>query len=737
MTTRPRLVVVQVLIVALFGTLLVRLWYLQLASGDTYREQAADNAVEDVIVQPQRGLIVDAMGRPLAASRASWVVSVDRTALAKLDRADQAAVLHRVADTLGVPYSEVFGRSRLCGEAGAPRPPGCWNGSPYQPVPVAEDVPQEVAIAIQERGEDYPAILAQQQSVRAYPEPFGVNAAHLLGYLTPITADEYERAETEQDATLNAGSLVGRSGLERAYDRYLRGIPGSKGVEVDAHGRTIGAGDVDRPEPGDTLVTSIDARVQAIVEHELVRAIQIARRTRDEVTKRNYEATSGAVVVLDPSNGQVVASASYPTYDPGVWVGGISQDKLSMLYDEEAGEPLLSRPTQAQLAPGSTWKPFMAAGALSHGYDRDDRLNCSSDLLVGDRVFKNYESASYGPITFEQALQLSCDTFFYRIGYDKWLDAGGDSGDVQARDVLVGNAKNFGFGRPTGIDLPGEASGRIADRRWKRAYWEDNKAYYCKLGKKSGSDYAHVFAREFCVDGWRYRAGDAVNFSIGQGDTIVTPMQLAVAYGALANGGTLWEPIVGKAVVSPSGELVRRIEPRRAGRVPVSGADLRYIDQALLGTAKVGTMAWKMGGFPLDEVRIRAKTGTAEVYGRQTTSWLATYDRNYVVVMMVEQGGTGSGTSGDAVRHIWEALYGVRGATVDRTRAAIPGAEPPRDLPRFEADGDIRPPESVTARPGVGDAEIARLPHDQVGQRVGSARRGGEDAQSRREGGVP
>jgi penicillin-binding protein 2 len=695
----PRLVVVQVLILALFGTLLVRLWYIQLASGDTYREQAADNAVEDVIVQPQRGLIVDAMGRPLVANRSSWVVSVDRTELGERSAPDQSRVLHRLAAALGMPYATVFGRSRLCGEPGAPKPPLCWNGSPYQPVPVAEDVPQDIAIAIQERSEDYPAVIASEQSVRTYPQPFGVNAAHLLGYLTPITADEYDRALADQDPSLNAGSLVGRAGLERSYDRYLRGMPGARGVEVDSLGRTIGSGPVEAPRPGDTLVTTIDARVQAVAERELARAIRVARNTLDEVTGRNYEATSGAVVVLDPQNGQVVASASYPTYDPSVWVGGISDAQLSRLYDKRAGEPLLSRPTQAQLAPGSTWKPIMAAGALEHGYDRSDLLNCSSSLLVGDRVFQNYESASYGPITFEQALQLSCDTFFYRIGYDKWLDAGGDSGDVDARDPLVRNAKSFGFGRPTGIDLPGEASGRIADRRWKRAYWEDNKDYYCKLGKQRQYDYEHLFAREFCVDGWRYRAGDAVNFSIGQGDTIVTPMQLAVAYGALANGGTLWEPTLGKAVVSPSGELIRRIEPQRAGRVPVSKANLRYIDHALVGTPKVGTMAWKMVGFPLDKVHIRAKTGTAEVYGKQTTSWLATYDRNFVVVMMIEQGGTGSGTSGDAVRHIWEALYGVKGMSVDPGRAAIPGVEPPRDLPRFESDGHIRPPESA-GRPG-------------------------------------
>ena len=349
-TTRPRLVVVQVLILALFGTLLVRLWYLQMASGDTYREQAADNAVEDVIVQPQRGLIVDAMGRPLAASRSSWVVSVDRTKLGDLTESEQRQALHRLADTLGMRYADVFGRSRMCGEPGAPQPPQCWNGSPYQPVPVAEDVPQDVAIAIQERSEDYPAVQATQQSVRAYPQPFGVNAAHLLGYLTPITANEYDRALADDDATLNAGSLVGRAGLERSYDRYLRGVPGQRGVEVDSLGRTIGAGPVTPPRPGDTLVTSIDARVQAIAERQLANAIHVARRTTDPVTGRNYEATSGAVVVLDPKNGQVIATASYPTYDPSVWVGGISAGQLSRLYDKDTGEPLLSRPTQAQLA---------------------------------------------------------------------------------------------------------------------------------------------------------------------------------------------------------------------------------------------------------------------------------------------------------------------------------------------------------------------------------------------------
>jgi penicillin-binding protein 2 len=690
--SRVRLVVVNVLMLSLFATLFARLWYVQVASGERYRAAAEENSVRDIIQSPARGLIVDDMGRLLVANRTSWVVTVDRSVLARLRGRQASRVLHRVARITSQSYAHVVARTKLCGEPGAQAPPDCWNGSPYQPVPVAEDVPQRVALSIQEQVEDYPGVLAEARKVRAYPAPFGVNAAHLLGYLSPITAGELTEAEKTGNSSVSAVSLVGRAGLESEYDQYLRGTPGDRRVTVDSMGRVTGPLDFRPPHPGDTLVTSIDAKVQATVERELRQTIRTARRTVDPVTGRTYAADSGAVVVMDPANGRLVAMASYPTYDPSVWVGGISQDHLSRLYSERAGTPLLSRAVQGQFAPGSTFKPFTTAGALTSGYRTTDTLDCSSTLTVGDRVFKNYESAAYGPLTFAQALQLSCDTFFYRIGYGEWLAEGGDSGAVDSPDPLVENAKNFGFGRETGVDLPGEAAGRIADRRWKRAYWEANKDYYCRIGKGAGSDYLHVFAREFCVDGWRYRAGDAVNFAIGQGDTVLTPLQLAVAYSALANGGTLWKPRVGKAIVAADGHVVRRIKPARAGHVPVPQRYLSYIDDALKGTAKVGTMAWKFGGFPLDQVQVRSKTGTAEVYGKQTTSWVASYDKQYVVIMMVSQGGTGSGTSGDSVRRIWESLYGITGSDVNLADAAQPGARPPERLPRFARSGQIAPP---------------------------------------------
>ena len=692
---RLRLVVIQALVFSLFATLLARLYYLQVVGGEEYHAQAASQSVRDIVTQPQRGLIVDDMGRPLVANRTSWVVSIDRTMLGKMTGPQQDVLLQRVAGVVKVPARTIRQKLVTCGDPGSVSGT-CWNGSPYQPVPVARDVRQAVALRILEQPEDYPGILAEQQSIRAYPQPYGVNLAHVLGYLSPITEAELDRAREHGDQSVNGASVVGRAGVEKQYDRWLRGMPGYKSVAVDSMGRVLGDDSEVAGQPGDTLVTSIDAKVQSVVERELARTIATARKTFDTVTGRNYVADSGAAIVMEADTGRIVAMASQPTYDPGVWVGGITKKQLARLYSAAAGTPLLGRAVQGQFAPGSTWKPFMTAGALTHGYSPDTRLNCSSSFRVGNRDFKNYESGAYGYIGFDKALEVSCNTFFYRVGYGYWQRYGSDVDDVNAKDPLVDEAKDFGFGSETGVDLPGEASGRIADRKWKRAYYESMKDYYCGIADKpqdsKTSDFVYRFAREFCIEGFAYRAGDAVNFAIGQGDTIVTPLQLARAYGALANGGTLWEPRVGKAIVAADGTLIREIEPKKAGTVDLPDHVLSYIDTALKGVTRQGTMAWRMGGFPLDEVQIRSKTGSAEVYGKQSTSWVASYSDDYVVVMMVSQGGTGSGTSGPAVRKIWETLYGIEGETVDPQAAAIPGTVPPAGLPTFMKDGTILPP---------------------------------------------
>ncbi|GAB3769061.1 penicillin-binding protein 2 [Nocardioides ginsengisegetis] len=691
--SRLRLIVIQALVFSLFATLFARLYYLQVVTGDDYQAQAASQSVREIVQQPQRGLIVDDMGRPLVANRTSWVVSIDRTMLGKMTDSQRTRLVARVADAVDMAPGRVTKRLVTCGDPDAVIGL-CWNGSPYQPVPVATDVRQAVALRILEQPEDYPSVLAEQQSVRAYPRPYGVNLAHVLGYLSPITEEEYDKARADGDKSVNGASSVGRAGVEKEYDRWLRGMPGYKQVAVDSMGRVLGDDSEVMGQPGDTLVTSIDAKVQGVVEKQLADTIALARQTYDPVTHMNYKADSGAVVVMEARTGRIVAMASQPTYDPSVWVGGITKKQLARLYSEKAGTPLLARATQGQFAPGSTWKPLMTVGALDHGFSPDTKLNCSSNFQVGNRLFKNYESESYGYITFAQALQLSCDTFFYRVGFHFWQKYGSDPTDVDAYDPLVEQAKKFGFGKPTGVDLPGEASGRIADRHWKLAYWKAMKGYYCGMDEKGNapSAFLKLFAHEFCLEGSYYRAGDSVNYAIGQGDTIVTPLQLARAYASLSNGGTLFEPRVAKAIVSSDGTVLKRFPPAVMGHVKSSKAALSYVDTALQGTPKVGTLAWKFIDFPLDRVPIRGKTGSAEVYGKQSTSWVATYDKDYVVVMMVSQAGTGSGTSGPAVRKIWETLYGIDGMDVNPRNAAIPGTTPPAGLPTFMKDGSILPP---------------------------------------------
>ncbi|GAB2983616.1 penicillin-binding protein 2 [Nocardioides montaniterrae] len=694
-TSCLRLIVIQVLAVSLLGTLGARLFYLQVMTGDTYRGQATAQSMRDIVVQPQRGLIVDDQGRPLVANRLVWVVSLDNGVLERMEPGERKRLVRRVADVVGKRPLAIERKLVLCGTTGSVNGQ-CWNGSPFQPVPIAEDVAQDVALRIEEQPEDFPGVVVDQQSVRAYPSPYGINAAQVLGYLSPITSDELKRATGNDDTSVNGASVIGRSGLEREYDDWLRGQPGYQQVAVSSAGQVLGDVGNLRAQPGDTLVTSIDARVQGVVEKQLHEAIMTARATVDPVTGRRFAADSGAAVVMDARTGRIVAMASQPTYDPEVWTGGITQKQLDRLYSKKAGTPLLSRAYQGEFAPGSTWKPIMTTGALTHGYSTKTVLPCSSAVRIGNRLFHNHESAAYGSITFAKAIEVSCNTFFFQVGMHYWEKYGSDAFDVNAKDPLVEEAEKFGFGKPTGVDLPGESSGRIADRKWRLAYWKQMKPYYCGIAHKpqdaKTSNFLYTFAKEFCIEGEAYREYDAANFAIGQGDTVVTPLQLARAYAALSNGGTLFEPTIGRAIVSPSGRVLRRITPRIQAKVPMPGYVHRYLGEATAGVMSEGTMAWKMGGFPLDKVPLHGKTGSAEVLGKQSTGWVASYDKNYVVVMMMTQGGTGSGSVGPAVRKVWETLYGIEAENVDPKKDAIPGGTPPDALPVFGQDGSILPP---------------------------------------------
>ncbi|MEU2260439.1 penicillin-binding protein 2 [Streptomyces sp. NPDC019645] len=680
-----RLIVIQVLVFSLFATLGGRLWYLQIRNGDEYTNEAKSNHVQQVVQPAVRGSILDARGVPLADNETRLVVSASRTDLMKM-KDDGKGVLTRLAGVLGMKPKDVMDKVRLC-DAKTPQP--CWNGSPYQPIPVTDEATTQQALQIRERAEDFPGITAEPMAVRRYVAPGKANTAQVLGYLSPVTDEEIEKAK-DTDSPFLRSDQVGRSGLERTYDKDLRGKAGVTRYEVDNLGRVIGLAQADKAEPGANVVTSIDARVQAVAEWELDNAMKEARKVFDDNTGTNYKADSGAVVVMEAKTGRVVAMASLPTYDPNAWVGGISAKDYARLTGKKSNFPLLNRAIQGQAAPGSIFKVIPTTAAVNAGYDFNGRYPCPSSYSIGNQVFKNFESQGHGSITLGQALEVSCDTVYYALSHQQWKKDGGLKPKKTPADWFYKTAHQFGLGAETGIDLPNEVTGRVPDRRWKQKFWEANKDYWCKVGKKGG-DYIQQLSYENCLEGNLMRAGDSVNYSIGQGDTLVTPIQMATIYAAISNGGTMWNPTVGKAVVSADGKSVREIKPKSHGKLPMDTKTRKLMNEALAGVATRGTAAWRFGGWPQDKIPMHAKTGTAEVHGKQTTSWFATYTKDYSIVMTISQGGTGSGASGPAVRNIYNALYGLdMEGNQDLKKALLP--QPQKTLPKIQPDGSIDAP---------------------------------------------
>ena len=681
-----RLVVIQILVLSLLGTLGGRLWYLQIREGAQYQKEASGNHVQQVVQPAVRGEILDARGVPLADNETRLVVSASRTDLLK-QRDDGKAVLTKLAGVLGMNPEDVMQKVRLC-DAKTPQP--CWNGSPYQPIPITDKATPRQALQIRERSEDFPGITAEPEAVRRYPSPGKSNTAQVLGYLSPVTDDEIQKAKDTSSPYLRS-DMVGRSGLEREYDKELRGKAGVTRYEVDNLGRVIGKAKSDAAEPGSNVVTSIDSRVQRVAEYELDKAMKAARTQFDSITGENYKADSGAVVVMEAKTGRIVAMASAPTYDPNAWVGGISAKDYKALTGKNSDYPLLNRAIQGQAAPGSTFKVVSTAAAVQAGYAWNGGYPCTSDYRVGNQIFKNFEGENFGDISLGRALEVSCDTVFYGIADKEWKRDGGiNPKKGQPKDYFFKTAHQFGLGKPTGVDLPNEVGGRVPDRQWKLDYWKANKDSWCKTGKKDGS-YVEKIAYENCLEGNKMREGDEINYSIGQGDTLVTPIQEAMIYGAVANGGTEYVPTIGKAIISPDGKTVQEIKPKVERKLPVTQATLKGMDDAFAGVITRGTAAWKFSGWPQDKIPLHGKTGTAEVYGKQTTSWMATYSKDYTVIMTIAQAGTGSGASGEAVRNIYSALYGVQGdGSIDTRKALLP--QPQQTLPKVRTDGTIVAP---------------------------------------------
>ncbi len=687
-----RLLVLAVLVVSLLGTLLARAFYLQVVSGESYRAAASQNS-ERIVAEPAvRGLILDQAGRPLVSNRTSIVVSIDRQVLAKAPDAG-AGVLRRLAKMLDMPVGKISQRLVPCGTEGAKPPPVCWNGSPYQPVPVASDVDTQTALSIMERRQEFPGVTASLTAIREYPAPDNVNAAHILGYIGPVTE---EQIAAQGDSTawdrLRRTDEVGRAGLEKQYDDVLRGKPSITTLSVDTAGRVTDRQETKAAQPVSYLVTSIDAKLKAEVERQLVNAVQRAQR-------QGYRGSSGAAVVIDVRTGRVLAMASYPTYDPSIWIGGVSQKQYKSLIDNRA---LSSNAFQGTFAPGSTYKVVSTAAAAASGFNLYGTYPCPSQVKIGPQTFRNFESSAYGRISLARALEVSCNTVFYGIADRMWQQAGGPDAGPDAADPIASAAKAFGLGQRTGIDLPGEAAGTVSSRQFKVANWEARKDDWCRNAAQGypqlrktdprQADYFTALDKENCTDGYQWRAGDALNASIGQGDTTVTPLQMAMVYATIANGGKIFQPQVAKGVVAVDGTVLEEFPPILKGTVDVPKSAIKFLRRTLPGVTVDGSGETPFLGFPLGQIPVASKTGSAQVTGDKTsTSWFASYapaDKpKYAVVMMVTEGGTGSKTSGPSVRKIYEALFGVRGSTVDPSRSILVGGAPQTTLPSVRSDG--------------------------------------------------
>jgi penicillin-binding protein 2 len=681
--SRLNLVIVQALIISLMLALTGRLFYLQVAAGIKYQDAALSIQSRDVVNPAIRGAIVDSSGIPLVMDRPGMVISVDRSVIDKLPD-EGRSVIARVAKLVGKAPESVFIATRLCGEIKSTQNLGCWKGTRFQPIPVTRTATKEQALKVLENSDLFPGITAMSVPVRSYPSMAGENAAHVLGYVGSVNEEDL----LDSDKNYYREETIGKDGLEFQYDEYLRGRAGIKTVIVDRKESVTKQAVSTQPVSGFNLVTNLDSRLQAATEKALQSSVLRAKSL-------GGRADGGAAIVMDVNSGKILALASYPTYDPNIWQVGLTQKQANNLFSENSGVPALNRPLQGMYAPASTFKSVSVIAAMNAGYNMNAAYKCPAKVMIGNREFANFESKSQGTISMKRAIAVSCDTIWYQIAYDEWVRDGGLFPKSGLNDYFFTAARGFGIGKTTGIDLPSEASGRLPDRAWKERIYKENKDFYCNFktrAKKSDlTPFLIEVARENCLDGNILRAGDAVNFSIGQGDTLLTPIQMTQLYAAIANGGTIYKPQVARAIVKPNGDVVKEFLPEVVATNVLSKKSTKFLHESLRAVVTEGTAA---GAFPAFPVAVSGKTGTAEDKGRNKdgsakadTAWFASFapadNPKYAVVMVVSQGGFGSSISAVGVKDIWAALFGVVGGKVDPTKEIFPNGVPSK-LPKVD-----------------------------------------------------
>jgi penicillin-binding protein 2 len=609
-----RIALLGIFAVTLFCVLFFRLWALQVISGQKYLDEARDNQVRTFRAPAQRGSILDRNGQVLVSNVPGTAVQLWPAALEGLSPERRNAVLRRVARVLGVPYR------RITHELEDRRT------DQLTPITLKTAVPNMTVNFLLEHQNDFPGVQINQVSLRHYNE--GAIAPQVLGYVGEISQEQLDARKKEG---YGLGDRIGQAGVEAAYDPYLRGLPGVGRVYVDAMGRVKSAREYEQlPEPGDNVRLTIDANLQRTAEEALAYGIRVAHEDG------RWAADGGALVAMDPNTGEILALASNPSFDPSVYVGRVQQRDLKRLRDPKANHPTLNRALAGVYPAGSTWKPMTALAALEAGLlAPDEVIQCTGKEVVdGQDPFANE------PMTLTTALAASCDTYFYQVGlrfYER-----NDS-------PLQKWARTMGFGGRTGIDVGPEEKGLVPTPAWRRRYF---KTEIDKI----------------------WTSGDSVQLAIGQGDLLVTPLQMTRFYAMLANGGKLVEPHVVKSVEEPGNQgqppvVLRPYAPKPPKNLNVDPGALRIVQEGLFDAthASYGTSSGIFGSFP---VAIAGKTGTAEKFvrlpgyqGLQDQAWWCGYGPyakpKLVVCALIENGGHGGVTAAPAALKVFEKYFKV------------------------------------------------------------------------------
>jgi penicillin-binding protein 2 len=581
----------------MFAIIFFRLWFLQVLTGERYLAQANNNRVRDITVPAPRGDVVDRNGTTLVDNRVSIAVQIEPRKLPP-EGAPRNALYRRLGRVLGMSPKQIT--REVAGQR---------KRLPYANVTVKSDVTRDVFSYLFERQTGFPGVTVARIYLRRYPHD-GIGA-HLFGNVGQISPDELKQLRFRG---VPQGTVVGQDGIEYVYDRYLRGRDGATRVQIDSLGRPKGELAVRQPSQGNNLKLSIDLDLQKAGQ-DAISGLGNGR---------------GGFVALDPRNGEVLALGSSPTFNPNEFAKPLTEARYKQLTNQANGAPLLDRAIRGEYPTGSTFKLITATAALQSGLITPNTvLDDPGSIQIGNITFQNSGGTPHGAIALREAIQVSSDVFFYRMGAQL---------NALKGDVLQRWARRLGIGRPTGIDLPGEFSGLLPSPEWRD-----------RLFRKKLTD------RPWTV-------GDNVNLAVGQGDLQATPLQMAVAYSTVANGGRVVTPHLGLEVDDAAGRALQTIEPGAAHKVAIAARNRQAILDGLrlAASAPGGTSADVFAGFGRP---VYGKTGTAERPGQADQSWYICYSpdprRPIVVAVTVEQGGFGAEAAAPAARLILSQWFGV------------------------------------------------------------------------------